>query len=62
VHFGIEVFWWCLAVNETLRGVNGMLCIGSLRHQPSDAFDDVLTPVFDTPLVIVIPSRILKSV
>ena len=39
-----------------------MLCLGWLPHQPSHAFDDVSTAVFDRALVVVIPSHILKSV
>jgi hypothetical protein len=39
-----------------------MLGVGWLPHQPSHAFDDVSTPVFDRALVIVIPFHILKSV
>jgi hypothetical protein len=39
-----------------------MLGVGWLPHQPSHAFDDVSTAVFDRALVIVIPSHILKSV
>jgi hypothetical protein len=39
-----------------------MLGVGWLLHQPSHAFDDVSTPVFDWPLVIVIPSDILEAV
>jgi hypothetical protein len=62
VHFSIEAFRWCIAVKATLRGVNDMLGVSWLPHQPSHAFDDVLTPVFDTPLVIVIPSHILDGV
>jgi hypothetical protein len=45
-----------------LRGVNAMLSVGWLPHQPSHAFDDISTPVFDLPLVIVIPSDILEGV
>jgi hypothetical protein len=45
----------------TLRGENEMLGVGWLPHQPSHAFDDVSTPVFDRALVIVIPSHILES-
>jgi len=62
VHFSIEAFRWCIAVKAMLRGVNGMRGIGWLLHQPSHAFDDVSTPVFDRPLVIVIPSHIVESV
>ena len=62
VNFGIEVFQWHIAVKATLRGINKMLGIGWLPHQPSHAFDDVSTPVFDRALVIVIPCHILKSV
>jgi len=62
VHSSIKVFQWRIAVNATLRGVNEMLRIGWLPHQPSSAFDDVSTPVFDRALVIVIPSHILESV
>ena len=62
VHFGIEAFWWCIAVIATLRGLNEMLSIGWLLHQPSYAFDDVWTPGFDRALVIVIPSHILQGV
>jgi hypothetical protein len=39
-----------------------MLGAGWLPHQPSHAFDDVSTPVFDMALVIVIPSLILEIV
>jgi hypothetical protein len=39
-----------------------MLSIPWLPHQPSHAFDDVWIQIFDRPLVIVIPSYILKSV
>jgi hypothetical protein len=39
-----------------------MLGVRLVPHQPSDAFDDVSTPVFDRALVIVIPSHILESV
>jgi len=62
VHFSIEGFRWRIAVDATLRGVNEMRGVGWLLHQPSHAFDDVSTPVFDRELVIVIPSHILKSV
>jgi hypothetical protein len=43
------------------EGLNEMLRVGWLVHQPSHAFDDVSTPVFDKPLVIVIPSHLFKS-
>jgi hypothetical protein len=62
VHFGIEAFRGRIAVKSPLRGENEMLGIGWLLHQPSHAFHDVSTPVFDRALVIVIPSHILKSV
>jgi hypothetical protein len=62
VHFGLEAFWWYLAVNAMLRGVNQMLRASWLLLQPSHGFDNVSTPVFDRALVIVIPSHILKSV
>jgi len=62
VHFSIEACRWHIAVNVMLRGVNEMPGIGWLPHQPFHAFDDVSTPVFDRPLVIVIPSHILESV
>jgi hypothetical protein len=45
-----------------LRGVNEMLRIRWLPHQPLHPFDDVLTPVFDRGLVIVIPSHVLEGV
>jgi hypothetical protein len=45
-----------------LRGVNEELRIRWMPHEPSHAFDDVSTPVFDRVLAIVIPSPILKSV
>jgi hypothetical protein len=54
VHFGIEAFSWRIAVEATLSGVNEMLCVGWLQHQPSPSFDDVLSVVFDMALVIVI--------
>jgi len=62
VHFSLEAFRWHIAVKATLRGVNMMLGIHWLPHQPSHAFDDVSTPVFDRALVIVIPFHILESV
>jgi len=37
VHFGIEVFWWCITVKAMLRGVNKMLGVSWLPHQPSHA-------------------------
>ena len=39
-----------------------MLGVGWLPHQPSHAFDDVSTPIFDRALVIVIASHIDESV
>jgi len=45
-----------------LRGVNKMLGVRRLLHQPSHGFDDVPTPVCDRALVIVILSHILESV
>jgi hypothetical protein len=62
VHFSIEVFRWGVAIIATLSGINVMLGIVWLPHQPSHAFDDVSTPVFNRPLVIVIPSHILEGV
>jgi len=62
VHFVIEVFRGRIAVKATLRGENEMLSVCWLPHQPSHAFDDISTPVFDRLLVIVIPSHILESV
>jgi hypothetical protein len=56
------VFLWRIAVKATLRGINDMLGVCWLLHHPALALDDVLTPVYDWPLVIVIPSHILKSV
>jgi len=57
VQFRIEAFQHPIAVKATLRGVNEMLGVGWLAHQPSHAFDDVSTAVFDRVLVIVIPSH-----
>jgi hypothetical protein len=51
-----------MAVKAMLRGVNKMLGVHWVTHQPSQAFDNVLTPVFDRALVIVIPLHILQSV
>ena len=45
-----------------LRGVNEILGIGCLPHQPSHGFVNVSTPELDRALVIVIPSHILESV
>jgi hypothetical protein len=61
VHFGIEAFRGHIAVITMLRGENEMLGVGWMAHQTSHDFDDILTPVFDRALVIVIPSHILKS-
>jgi hypothetical protein len=60
--FSIEAFRCCITVKATLSGVNEMLGIHWLPHQPSHAFDDVSTPVFNSALVIVIPCHILESV
>jgi hypothetical protein len=62
VDFSIKAFRWRIAVKATLRGVNEMLGVVRLTHQPSHAFDDVSTRVFDRPLVIVIPSHIIEGV
>ena len=62
VHFGIVAFWSHIAFKAPLRSENEMLGVGWLPHQPSHAFDDVSTPVFDSTLVILIPSHILESV
>jgi len=62
VHFAVEVFRGRITVKRTLRGESVMLGVRWLPHQPSHAFDDVSTPVFDRALVIVIPFHILKSV
>jgi len=62
VYFSIEVFRWRIAVEATQRGVNNMLGIDWLPHQASHAFDDLSTPVFDSALVIVMPSHILENV
>jgi len=61
-HFNIEAFRWCITVNTTLRGINEILIVGCLPHQPSPSCEDVSTPEFDRALVIVIPSHIFESV
>jgi hypothetical protein len=62
VHFSVEAFWWRIAVKATLRGVNEMLGLGWLPHEPSHDFDNVSTPVFDRRLVIVISTHIIDGV
>jgi hypothetical protein len=62
VHFGIEPLWWHITVQATLTGVNQILGVCWLPHQPSHAFDDVSTPVLDRALVIMIPSHVLERV
>jgi len=62
VYFDIEAFRWRIADKPTLRGVNRLLGVHWLPHQPSHVFDDVLTPIFDRALLIVIPFHILQSV
>jgi hypothetical protein len=49
-------------VKAMLMGVNEMLGVGCLPHQPSHAFNDVSISVFHRPVVIVIPSHILEGV
>jgi hypothetical protein len=61
-HFSIEAFRWRIADRALLRGTTKLLRVGWLPHQPSRAFVDVWTSVFDMALGIVIPSHILKSV
>jgi hypothetical protein len=62
VDFGIEAFQGHIAVKAPLSGLNMLLGVHLLPHQPSHACDDVWTPVFDRALVIVIPFHILESV
>jgi hypothetical protein len=62
VHFGIEAFWWHIAVEAVLRCVNEILSIGWLPYQPSHAFDHVSAPAIDRVLVIVIPTHIVERV
>jgi len=62
VHFSIEAFQWRIAGKAVLRGVNEMISVDWLPYHPSHAFDDISTPVFAGPLVIVIQSHILESV
>jgi hypothetical protein len=62
LHFDIEAFRGRIVVKAPQRGENEMLGIGWFPNQPSHAFDDISTPVFDRALVIVIPSDILESV
>jgi len=61
-HCGIKAFWWHITVQAMLRSINEMLGICWLLNQPSHAFDNVSTPVFDRASEIVIPSHILESV
>jgi len=62
VHFGIAVFWGSIAVQATLMGENEMLGVGCLQKQPSQAFDDVRTPVYAMVLLIVNAYHIFQSV
>jgi hypothetical protein len=62
VHFSIEVFWWHVAAEVLTSGINWMLRVGWLPQQPSQAIDDIWTPVFDKALVIVMLSHILECV
>jgi len=62
VQFGTEAFRCHISVKATLRGAKKMIGVGWLPHQPSHAFSDVSSPVFDMALAIVIPSDILESV
>jgi hypothetical protein len=62
VDFSIQAFRWSIAVESTQRSINDILGLAWLPHQPSNAFEDVSTPVFDWAGVIVIPSHILESV
>jgi len=61
MHFGKEAFQWRIAVKAMLRGVITMLGVHWLSHQPSHTFDDILTPVVDRALVIVIRFHILET-
>jgi len=62
VHFGIEALCCHVAVKTMLSGVYEMLFVGWLPHQPSHAFDDISTPVYDRAMVIVNPSHMFESV
>jgi len=54
--------WWGIADNVMMRGINEMLVVDWLPHQPCYCLDDVSTPVIDRVLVIAISSHILESV
>jgi len=58
VQFRTKPFQWRIAGEATQRGENEMLSIGCLPYQPSHAFDDISTAVFDRALVIIIPCHI----
>ena len=60
--FIIGAFWWGIDDKVMLRGINEMLGVDWLPHQPCDCLDDVSTPVIDRVLVIAISSHILESV
>jgi len=45
-----------------LSSVNDIPSVVCMTHQPSHAFDDVWTLIFDRMLVIIIPSHIIESV
>jgi len=62
VHLMLQAFRWRIVGNATWCVVNEMLGKEWLPHQLSETFDDVPTPLFDRPLVIVIRSHILGSV
>ena len=62
VNVCIQVIRMLITVNATLRGKHEIVGVRWLPHQPSQAFHDLLTPLFDRPLVIVISSHILRSV
>ena len=62
VQCGRAEFRWRITVKATLMGLNEMLRVGWMPHQPCHAFDDVSTPVFDNTLAIDFPSHILRSV
>jgi hypothetical protein len=58
----MEGFRWHITVKETMMGIDEMLGVHWLQHQPFQAVDDVSSPVFDRASVFVIPSHILKTV
>jgi hypothetical protein len=62
VYLNIEAFLWHTSIQPRVVGINKMRCVSWLLQQPSNAFDELSTPVFVRAWAIIIEFQIIPSV